>query len=150
MNRIKKMIFIILLLILTSLLYFELKTSTKKNIIYPEFDTYGQTIYLPTYIPKGYIVDDINIEDGIITTRFVCGTDYIFFIQMNYSNAVVDVDNTNYETNRIKLADKEGYFSKEYEETIFTYYEGDYSFTISGNLDRDEISKIVNSTEIYK
>ena len=31
MNRIKKMIFIILLLILTSLLYFELKTSTKKK-----------------------------------------------------------------------------------------------------------------------
>lgn len=144
------MIFIILLLILTSLLYFELKTSTKKNIIYPEFDTYGQTIYLPTYIPKGYIVDDINVKEGITTTRFVNDSKVLVFVQVKSAGLGVDIDKDDYDTQKMEIGDKTGYFSKERDETIFTYYEEDYSFTISGNLDKDEISKIVNSIEIYK
>lgn len=150
MGRIKKVIFIILVLILTSLLYFEFKTNTKKNINYPEFDTLGQTIYLPTYIPEEYVVDDINVKDGIITTRFMKDSKALVFVQVKRVGLGIDIDKDDYDTQKIKIGEKTGYFSKESDETIFTYYEGDYSFSISGNLDKDEISKIVNSIEIYK
>ena len=126
------------------------KLVLKKNIIYPEFDTYGQTIYLPTYIPKGYIVDDINVKEGITTTRFVNDSKVLVFVQAKSAGLGVDIDKDDYDTQKMKIGDKTGYFSKERDETIFTYYEEDYSFTISGNLDKDEISKIVNSIEIYK
>ena len=79
------------------------KLVLKKNIIYPEFDTYGQTIYLPTYIPKGYIVDDINVKEGITTTRFVNDSKVLVFVQVKSAGLGVDIDKDDYDTQIMKI-----------------------------------------------
>lgn len=149
MYKTKKYALMTTVLISASLLYFGLNAETGGNIEYPDFETYGQTVYLPTYIPEGYTVQDVNITGKMIVSMFTCKSDYILFTQVNFYNIASDLDNSNYETQRAKLGNTEGYFSNDGDRTIFTYYKDDYLFSVSGTLDKSELSKIVNSVELY-
>ena len=149
MYKTKKYALMTTVLISASLLYFGLNEEKGGNIEYPDFETYGQTVYLPTYIPEGYTVQDVNITGKMIVSMFTCKSDYILFTQVNFYNIASDLDNSNYETQRAKLGNTEGYLSEEGGRTLFIYYEEGYSFSISGGLDKDELSKIVSSIKLY-
>ncbi len=149
MYKTKKYALMTTVLISASLLYFGLNAETGGNIEYPDFETYGQTVYLPTYIPEGYTVNNVELNGKIVSAMFANDSDYIFFTQMRYSNAPSDVDNSNYATHKTKLGYTDGYLSEEGGRTLFIYYEGGYSFSISGGLDKDELSKIVSSIKLY-
>ena len=56
MTKNKKIIFVFIVLIFILLMLFIAKTRRGNKIEYPEFETNGQSIYLPTYIPDGYSV----------------------------------------------------------------------------------------------
>lgn len=50
MTKNKKIIFVFIVLIFILLMLFIAKTRRENKIEYPEFETNGQSIYLPTYI----------------------------------------------------------------------------------------------------
>ena len=79
MYKTKKYALMTTVLISASLLYFGLNEEKGGNIEYPDFETYGQTVYLPTYIPEGYTVQDVNITGKMIVSMFTCKSDYILF-----------------------------------------------------------------------
>ncbi len=149
MYKTKKYALMTTVLISASLLYFGLNAETGGNIEYPDFETYGQTVYLPTYIPEGYTVQSVNIEDEVITVIFVNSLNFLAFVQMPIISLGIDTDSADYSIIETKIGSKTGFISENDNTTIFTYYENSYSFAILGSLNRDELSKIVNSVEIY-
>lgn len=149
MHKTKKYALMTTVLISASLLYFGLNAETGGNIEYPDFETYGQTVYLPTYIPEGYTVQDVSVKEKMITVSFVSGLNLLVFVQMPILSLGIDTDSADYSIIEAKIGSKTGFISENDNTTIFTYYESNYAFAILGSLNRDELSKIVNSVEIY-
>lgn len=149
MYKTKKYALMTTVLISASLLYFGLNAETGGNIEYPDFETYGQTVYLPTYIPEGYTVQSVNIEDEVITVIFVNNLNFISFTQMPSLSLGIDNDSADYSIIKTTIGNKSGYISENNNKIIFIYYDINYAFSISGGLDKDELSKIVSSIKLY-
>ena len=149
MYKTKKYALMTTVLISASLLYFGLNAETGGNIEYPDFETYGQTVYLPTYIPEGYTVQGINVKEKMITVRFVSGSNLLVFTQMPSLSLGIDNDSADYSIIKTTIGNKSGYISENNNKIIFIYYDRNYAFSISGGLDKDELSKIVSSIKLY-
>lgn len=146
----KAVFFIIMLFIAFAALFCGIGKFGGNNIKYPELETNGQIIYLPQYMPDGYTVDKVDIYDGLITSEFVNGSKHIVFIQILNDNVSIDVDTDDYQTSEANIGSKDGYLSGYGNDKIFTFFENDCMFSISGEIEKEEIDKIVKSIEPYK
>ena len=145
----KKKIFIFIILVFMALVFFTFKANSKSGVEYPEFDANGQEVYLPTYMPEGYVVQDIIVNNEVITINFIYESEYAFFVQMPYYSLGMDIDKDDYYTEKTKIGGKEGYFSEYENNNIFTFYEGNHTFSVLGAFDKDEFDKIVRSIKLY-
>lgn len=149
MTKNKKIIFVFIVLIFTLLILFIAKTRRENKIEYPEFETNGQSIYLPTYIPDGYSVKSVRVSDGMTTAEFTDGSEVICFVEIRSTDVSIDIDDEDYETKKAELGSKYGFLSEWDDRKIFTYTDEISTVSISGKLKNEEIEKIVKSIKLY-
>jgi hypothetical protein len=103
-----------------------------------------ESIYIPNYIPEGFIL--IDSESNIHQTYFYyeSGSGYITFEQ--YTKIVIA--NVNSELSDVELIDingYDGYYLKLGDEINLTWITEDYVFIIWGTISKDEVVKIAAS-----
>ena len=144
---------ILLLIIPTIFLFgFIITHENRQKFEYPPIS--GETfkdIMLPSYIPDGYTVTDMSISPLFNTIEYTYGENILYFTQ-GHNDATVSFDN---ERNTISE-----YQSDKYEGILLTsididnnyllyVWDDQYSYEISGTIDKNEIFKMLESIELY-
>lgn len=150
-RNIIRILMLIFCLIITSI-YALYNYISQPEISYPKFSiNNGMDVFLPQYIPEGYIVDEVQMFDKFISASYIAEEKYIIFVQDEYSNFSMSIDNEDYIIKEAKINGNEGYLllNKDGYNNICLFYENNYCYTISGPLDEYELKKIAKSVEIY-
>ena len=147
---IKAMLFLI---ISTVLLFGCLITHEKQQRFeYPSIT--GETfedVMLPSYVPDGYTVTDMSISPLFNTIEYTCRENILYFIQ-GYNDGTVSFDNEHNTISEYQSDKYEGFLltSTDIDNNYLLYvWDEQYSYEISGTIDKNEIFKMLESIEIY-
>ncbi len=105
--------------------------------------------YYPSYIPKGYKLDEIIENDISREIIYKNNNEFIYFTQddlnMNYKIDTEDAEVSTIYINGYKavLSIKNGY-------SIIIWTNNEYVFGINGQLEKEEIIKMAESVKIYE
>jgi putative lipase involved disintegration of autophagic bodies len=113
----------------------------------PELD--WENYYQPTYMTEGYYFE--SEEDGglIKILNYSDGKNQIIITQTNNS-AGIQIDTEDATTENIKINGNEGFLTIKEDRSIIFWHNEEKSFTITGNIKKEEIVKIAESTEKIK
>jgi hypothetical protein len=127
--------------------YTEIRLEEENNIKTPELD--WENYYQPTYMPEGYYFE--NGEDGglIKILNYSDGKNQIIITQTNNS-AGIQIDTEDATTENIKISGNEGFLTIKEDRSMIFWHNEEKSFTITGNIKKEEIIKIAESIEKNK
>lgn len=126
--------------------YTEVRVSNKFRRDYIERITDGK-VYFPEYIPKGYVLDEIQSKNLYVKTTFRKGKDEITIIQMAQSQDIttfMDSENA-YVDEQIQIGGSIGQYIYKDGFSSLVLSKETYHILIIGSLDKKETIKIANS-----
>ena len=97
--------------------------------------------YAPTYMPEGYSIGEIHLDQPLNAIVYYCGKDYIFINQMDKSYSM-QIDTEGAFTETVYIHDTEGLLVVKDVLTTITWNEGKILFEISGTAPTEEIIKV--------
>src|SRR6056297_21110 len=127
--------------------YTEIRIEEENNIKTPELD--WENYYQPTYMPEGYYFE--SEEDGglIKMLNYSDGKNQIIITQTNNS-AGIQIDTEDATTEKININGNEGFLIIKEDRSMIFWHNEERSFTITGNIKKEEIIKIAESIEKNK
>ena len=127
--------------------YTEIRIEEENNIKTPELD--WENYYQPTYMPEGYYFE--SEEDGglIKILNYSDGKNQIIITQTNNS-AGIQIDTEDATTEKININGNEGFLIIKEDRSMIFWHNEERSFTITGNIKKEEIIKIAESIEKNK
>jgi hypothetical protein len=127
--------------------YTEIRVEEETNIKTPELD--WENYYQPTYMTEGYYFE--SEEDGglIKILNYSDGKNQIIITQAN-NTAGIQIDTEDATTENIKISGNEGLLIIKEDRSIIFWHNEEKSFTITGNIKKEEIVKIAESIEKNK
>ena len=144
---------LLLLIISSSLLFGYIITHEKqKKFDYPSItgETF-ESVMLPSYVPDGYTVTDMSISPLFNTIEYTCRENILYFTQ-GYNDGTVSFDNEHNTISEYQSDKYEGFLltSTDIDNNYLLYvWDEQYSYEISGTIDKNEIFKMLESIEIY-
>jgi hypothetical protein len=113
----------------------------------PELD--WENYYQPTYMTEGYYFE--SEEDGglIKILNYSDGKNQIIITQTNNS-AGIQIDTEDAKTEKININGNEGFLTIKEGRSMIFWHNEEKSFTITGNIKKEEIIKIAESIEKNK
>lgn len=124
------------------------------NIHYEQLDegyAAGEFVqYHLTYIPEGFIqTQDQNVGESHFEQYKNADGLVVKFSQMRLENAVFDIDTEKTKPVEISLNDNQiAWYVGNSSWKVIYWDDGEYSFTVSSHLSKDELLKIANSVSI--
>jgi hypothetical protein len=127
--------------------YTEIRVEEETNIKTPELD--WENYYQPTYMTEGYYFE--SEEDGglIKILNYSDGKNQIIITQTNNS-AGIQIDTEDAKTEKININGNEGFLTIKEGRSMIFWHNEEKSFTITGNIKKEEIIKIAESIEKNK
>lgn len=145
---------IMFLIISTLILFgFILTTEKQKKFEYPliteetEFD-----LILPSYIPDGFSIIEYDISPISFSVSYSSGEKTLDYLQINSISNSVSLDNENNMITEYKSDRFEGYLlTDKYIKPLhlICVWDKENCFAINGNVEKEDIIKILESLEVY-
>jgi hypothetical protein len=124
--------------------YTEIKVEEENNIKTPELD--WENYYQPTYMPEGYFLENEEGIGSIKVLKYTNGENEILFTQAN-NGTDFQLDTEDATTENIKISGNEGFLTIKEDRSMIFWHNEEKSFTITGNIKKEEIIKIAESIE---
>ncbi|NLN41742.1 MAG: DUF4367 domain-containing protein [Clostridiales bacterium] len=103
-------------------------------------------IYMPSYIPEGYKIMDVQSFKYITAIQYVNDTgDTIFFEQCKEGQSILRIDTENAESNRVIINGIEAFIINKNQMTGLVWHESEMTFTLMGTLNENELIKMAES-----
>lgn len=115
-------------------------------------DTVGEDLngYYPSYIPEGYKIDELEEYDFNQKIKFKTEDNkYLYFNQKKLETAY-QVDTENAKVSTIYINEEKAILSIKNEYSIIVWANGEYTFSINGQLEKEEIVKMARSVKFNK
>ena len=103
-----------------------------------------EKIYAPTYIPEGFELVDEMVDDLGVYDEYQKNKNYIQFSQ-EVSEAHVAIDSEDMNREEVTVQGYQGQLNSKKGKTILIWATGEYVFTLSSDLDKEEVVKIAES-----
>ena len=104
-----------------------------------------EKIYAPTYIPDGFeMADEIVVEDIYGIQNYEKGKHYIT-LEQDIVNAGIAIDSEDMGREDVMIQGYQGQLNSKQGKIILIWATGEYVFTLSSDLDREEVLKIAES-----
>lgn len=103
---------------------------------------------LPSHIPSNYKQSLIIESDTLVSYKYTDDSNtkhYFIFQQYTIHNTVNTIDTEDIYTENIKINDKSGVFYCNKDIANLIWDDGAYGYTITGNIEKEEIIKIASS-----
>jgi hypothetical protein len=127
--------------------YTEIRVEEETNIKTPELD--WENYYQPTYMTEGYYFESEEGIGSIKVLKYTNGENEILFTQAN-NGTDFQLDTEDATTENIKISGNEGFLTIKEDRSMIFWHNDEKSFTITGNIKKEEIVKIAESTEKIK
>lgn len=100
----------------------------------------------PTYVPKGFSCDKIYEDDLSYRENYSSSVGLLYYIKQDrlYQNQKIDIDQYD---EKIELSGIQYYYYVTDADNSVVWFDADYSYMISGNIDKEEMLKIAQSME---
>lgn len=106
-------------------------------------------VYVPTYIPSGYSMVETKSSPLSISIIFKnSDNEELFFIQENYVSKKVVADNEISEFSEMQIGSIKGYYIKNEYGNSLSWHNNDYTFSLSGIIELDEMIKTAENVKI--
>lgn len=103
-----------------------------------EYDDVGLELM---YVPDGFEIIRKDIQDNIVYLRFE-NDDLYFSVKLTKSTGTISIDTEDANVEEIYINGNKALYVEKSSLKTLTGMIGDYSYTINGNIDKDEILKI--------
>lgn len=103
-------------------------------------------IFYPTFLPKGYYLEETQGEKVIINSFYTNGEDSIIFVQQE-EGVVSQVDTEDATVEEIMIGHVSGYIIREEDSVILIWNNDYFSFLLQGEIGQEEMLKIATSLE---
>ena len=143
-----------LFLIISTVLLFGCVNTHEKQQKFEYPPITGETfedVMLPSYVPNGYTVTDMSISPLFNTIEYTYGENILYFTQ-SHNDATVSFDNEHNTISEFQSDKYEGFLltSTDIDNNYLLYVlDNQYSYEISGTIDKNEIFKMIESIELY-
>ena len=143
-----------LFLIISTILLFGCVNTHEKQQKFEYPPITGETfedVMLPSYVPDGYTVTDMSFTPIFNTVDYINGENIIYFTQF-HSDGTVSFDNEHNTISEYQSDKYEGFLltSTDIDNNYLLYvWDNQYSYEISGTIDKNEIFKMIESIEVY-
>ena len=145
----------ILFLIISTVIMFGIIITHKspQKFEYPPFNTNVEdTIMLPSYVPEGYEVTNIDLSSPLLLVDYELDGELLCYVQIFGSSYTLSLDNehstiTEYHSDRF-----DGLLLKDInikDSHLLYVLDGDYSYEIFGIIEEEELFKMIESIEEY-
>lgn len=107
--------------------------------------------YTLGYVPEGFELEqEVTFDDGFHEERYFSGDERSFsFNQMSIENATLDIDTEKVQPIEIQLnKTQKAWFLDNSTNKVVYWDNGEYFFSISGHLSKDELVNVANSITI--
>jgi len=110
-----------------------------------------ERVYSPEYIPDGYTLIDEDISEAGVSLIYGNDDKMILFTQETKQNYTLNLDNE-YATSSVEAIDGQDYYINHFKDGNYTilWDNGEYVFTVTAELPKNDILKMCNSLKIYK
>lgn len=99
----------------------------------------------PKYIPEGFEIISIIKTDIMIDAVYQNNDNDFIYYTRNAGETMLTIDNENNDFNEINISEYPGYISEKHNEITVVFHDGEYTYHIVSNIDREEIIKIAVS-----
>ena len=127
--------------------YTEIRVEEENNIKTPELN--WESYYQPTYMTEGYYFESSKDIGSIKVLKYTNGENQITFTQAN-NGTDFQLDTEDAVTENIKINGNEGLLIIKEDRSMIFWHNEEKSFTITGNIKKEEIIKIAESIEKNK
>ena len=104
-----------------------------------------EEIYAPTYIPEGFeLVDEMVAEEIYSVQNYAKGKHYIA-LEQDIVNVGLAIDSEDMNREEVTVQGYQGQLNSKKGKTILIWATGEYVFTLSSDLDKEEVVKIAES-----
>lgn len=105
-------------------------------------------VYYPTYIPEGYVVVDVIERDTRYHVVYLKGEDQSFTLSFDCENSAITFNTENSVVEEIEIKGIPAVVSTQDDQTIVIWQGEGFSYSISGNLGKEEFIRILESTRM--
>lgn len=103
-------------------------------------------IYMPTYIPEGYVSTGVETFNGVTIIQYVNAKgDTILFEQCKDEHSVLRIDTEDAEYKKVVINHVEAFIINKNSMTRLVWHDNEMAFTLMGTLDENELIKIAES-----
>jgi len=127
--------------------YTEIRVEEENDIKTPELD--WENYYQPTYMTEGYYLESSKDIGSIKVLKYTNGENQITFTQAN-NGTDFQLDTEDAVTENIKINGNEGLLIIKEDRSMIFWHNEEKSFTITGNIKKEEIVKIAERIEKTK
>ena len=127
--------------------YTETRVEEENNIKTPELN--WESYYQPTYMTEGYYFESSKDIGSIKVLKYTDGENQITFTQAN-NGTDFQLDTEDAVAENIKINGNEGLLIIKEDRSMIFWHNDEKSFTITGNIKKEEIIKIAESIEKNK
>ena len=127
--------------------YTEIRVEEENNIKTPELN--WESYYQPAYMTEGYYFESSKDIGSIKVLKYTDGENEITFTQAN-NGTDFQLDTEDAVTENIKINGNEGFLIIKEDRSMIFWHNEEKSFTITGNIKKEEIIKITESIEKIK
>lgn len=129
-------------------LYTEVGVGEQSGFVDKEIYTWDRA-YAPTYIPEGFVLDEVYDLDLLKIVNYVCDEKYVSFSQLTGDTIYADTEEAD-KIKDVKIGNSKGLLIVK-KELISIYWSiGDTLLEVSGNIDEGEIIEIAKNIKIIK
>lgn len=123
--------------------YTQVTIGNSSGFIDPEIYTWDDA-YAPTYMTEGFELSNFSCTSSQQTVDYVCGEDFICFIQAHNSTGQIDTENAEIVENLI-IGDSSALFVVKGNTTYVSWSIGDTMFLVIGTAAPEEVLKVAES-----
>lgn len=99
----------------------------------------------PKYIPEGFEVNSYTETEIILDIMYSSGDNRFIYYTRSAGETMLTLDNENSNFTNINIAEHLGYISQKNDEVTIIFHDGEYTYYIVSDIDRDEMIKIAVS-----
>lgn len=107
-------------------------------------------IYVPEYLPSDYKLSEIKSSPKLCEISFTYNDKEILFDQYNNVDTNLAADKENFGWKKISIGRFKGYIVSKDLKTNLTWTNNDYTFKLSGNIDKEELINMAESIYTLK
>ena len=134
--------------------FLEIKTDTHTSLFLPENENANEEIkeiFLPTYIPDGYIVKSYNATSQSVISVWNNGKNDIYFKQLPIKNTIFDINTEDQNYTEAVFGGQPIYYLVKYNTFDAVWHTEDYVYNLNAPWDIgiEEIEKIITSISYH-